>query len=117
MPNPKTMYLDDKEVKSVSEGVVTFTDGTTQEYSKEWAEYLVTDEVKKDFRFHKIARLAGKVLKELVDGKFDSYEQEYLLDTIQQSITKANEEDLCKRYGVTDPRKVTFDQVSKNLAN
>lgn len=111
------MFLDDKEVESVKDGIVTLKDGTVQKYTPEWADYLVTEEAKKDFRFHKTARLAGKVLKELVDGCFNSYEQEYLLDTIQQSIQKANEDDLCKRYGVTDPRKVTFDQVSNNLIN
>lgn len=108
-------YIDDKEVVSSEDGLVTFTDGTTKKYSTEWAEYLTREEVKDDFMFHKVSRLAGNVLKELVDGCFNSYEQERLLDVIQTSIQKANQDDICKRYGVEDPRYISFDQINNNL--
>ncbi len=109
------MYIEDKKVVSNEKGVVTFEDGSTQAYSQDWANYLITDEPEEyiDHSFRKYVKVVGDVLKHFKEGAFITKDIEKTIACIHESVRNANQEAICQAFGVEQHDQIPFNNISE----
>ncbi len=109
------MFIWEKEIKKIEWEVVTFTDGTTHEYSEDYIKYLSSKEKKwlDEIYVKKVLKIKSDILKIFVDASATRAELTKTLQEIWWDILRHENNILCNLTWVENYFDINFRDINK----
>jgi len=108
------MFIWEKEIKSVKDWLVEYTDWTKEQFSNEYAEYFTTKELKTldEFYQYKTHKIIADTMKILIDTNSKMSEIQAVYDWLISSIEHAKDEAICKLMWVEHSKDISFKTIN-----